>query len=225
VEGLSRLGSIGLVPVVQLPSPASAVRLSNALAAAGLPCIEVTFRAAGAASAIAAVRAHCSHVLVGAGTVLTRDQAAEAIDAGAQFVVSPGTNFSVVDYVLGRGVPMLPGVVTPSEIEAALSRGLRIMKFFPAEPAGGAAFLTAVHGPYPTVRFVPTGGINAANLASYLTLPNVLACGGSWMASVSMLAAGDFEAIGRAASAAVAIVRHARPAVVEEPSPRPVEGM
>jgi 2-dehydro-3-deoxyphosphogluconate aldolase/(4S)-4-hydroxy-2-oxoglutarate aldolase len=217
VEELARLESIGFVPVVQLPSAELAVPLADALVAAGLPCIEVAFRAAGAAAAILAIRAARPDVLVGAGTVLTRDQAAEALDAGAQFVVSPGTNFTVVDYVIGRGTPMIPGVATPSEIEAALTRGLRTVKLFPSEPLGGISFLGAVHGPYPSVRFVPTGGISLLNLAAYLALPNVLACGGTWIAPVKLLDAGDFETIGRTASATVAIVRQVRPFASNRP--------
>jgi 2-dehydro-3-deoxyphosphogluconate aldolase / (4S)-4-hydroxy-2-oxoglutarate aldolase len=212
VEVLVRLETIGIVPVVQLPSVALAVPLVSALGEAGLPCIEVTFRAAGAAAAIEAIRAARPDILVGAGTVLTRDQAAEALDAGAQFVVSPGTNFAVVDYVIGRGAPMVPGVATPSEIEAALGRGLRIVKFFPSEALGGIAFLKAVNGPYPSMQFVPTGGVSPMNLGAYLALPNVLACGGTWIAPVKALGSGDFDAIGRTAAAAVAIVREVRQA-------------
>jgi 2-dehydro-3-deoxyphosphogluconate aldolase/(4S)-4-hydroxy-2-oxoglutarate aldolase len=208
---LEALGVCGVVPVVRLPRPDIAVPLARALRDAGLPCLEVTFRAGGAGEAIAAIRREMPEVVVGAGTVLTIDQAREALDAGAAFVVSPGTNPSVVEHVLSQGTPMIPGVATPTEIEANLSRGITTMKLFPAEVLGGVAFLRAVRGPYPGVRFMPTGGVTAANLAAYLTLPNVVACGGTWIAPVERLEGGDMAAVAALAAVAAAIVRAARP--------------
>jgi 2-dehydro-3-deoxyphosphogluconate aldolase / (4S)-4-hydroxy-2-oxoglutarate aldolase len=206
----TRLRAIGVVPVVQLPDPSVALPLVDALTAGGIPCLEVTFRAAGAADAIAAIRRERPAMLVGAGTVLSVDQADTAVDAGAQFVVSPGTNPRIVERVLERGVPMIPGVATPSEIEANLERGLRLLKFFPAEALGGTGFLRGVRGPFADVGFVPSGGVTAANLADYLAEPNVVAVGGSWIASVTVLADKDFATIERAARDAVGIIRASR---------------
>jgi 2-dehydro-3-deoxyphosphogluconate aldolase/(4S)-4-hydroxy-2-oxoglutarate aldolase len=204
------LGRVGVIPVVTLPEFTLAVRLVDVLAEAGLPCIEVAFRAPRAAEAIAAIRSQRPQVLVGAGTVLTVEQADAALDAGAFFIVAPGTNPRVVEHVLARGGVMLPGVATPSEIEGNLERGLRLMKFFPAEALGGVAFLTSVHGPFQDVAFVPSGGISAANLRDYLALPNVVAVGGSWIAPLAALQAGDLEAVRRAAVEAVTIVTERR---------------
>lgn len=207
---LARLTRYGVVPVVRMPDPSIAVPLARTLLGAGLPCLEVTFRAAGAAGAIAAIREQVPDVLVGAGTVLTPAQAIEALDAGACFVVAPGTNRHVVDAVLGRGGVMIPGVATPTEIEANLMEGIDTLKLFPAEVVGGVAFLRAVLGPYPTARFVPTGGVSPANLASYLAQPNVAACGGTWIAPAEVLAVRDLGSVEAAALAAVDAVRQAR---------------
>ena len=193
IHGL--IGRARVVPVVRLPDPGLAVPLARTLVDAGLPVIEITFRAAGAAAAIRAVRQEVPAMLVGAGTVLSVEQADQAIAAGASFVVAPGTNPKVIARVLGAGLAMIPGVATPSEIEANLERGLDVMKLFPAEAVGGVAFLRAVRGPYPGVSFVPTGGVSESNLASYLAEPNVLACGGTWIAPSAVLEAGDLAAI------------------------------
>jgi 2-dehydro-3-deoxyphosphogluconate aldolase/(4S)-4-hydroxy-2-oxoglutarate aldolase len=208
---LPRLGDLGIVPVVEIPSVDRAVPLGRALLAAGLPCAEITFRTAAAADAIRALRDACPDLIVGAGTILTVDQADAAVAAGATFLVAPGFNPRVVDHARGRDVPMVPGVCTPSEIEGALASHVEFMKFFPAEVAGGVAFLKAVAPVYPTVRFVPTGGIGPSNLADYLVLPNVLACGGSWMVKKDLIAAGDFVGIERLATEAVRLARSVRP--------------
>jgi 2-dehydro-3-deoxyphosphogluconate aldolase / (4S)-4-hydroxy-2-oxoglutarate aldolase len=205
-----RIASIGIVPVVQLPRPELAVPLADTLADAGLPCLEVTFRAQGAAQAIAAIRAARPDVLVGAGTVLTVEQADAAIEAGAQFIVSPGTNPRVVAHVLERGAHMIPGIATPSEIEANLERGLRLLKFFPAEALGGPAFLRSVQGPFEAARFIPSGGVTQDNMASYLALANVPAVGGTWIAPASALESEDFTAIERRAREATNLVLDAR---------------
>jgi 2-dehydro-3-deoxyphosphogluconate aldolase / (4S)-4-hydroxy-2-oxoglutarate aldolase len=205
-----RLRAVGVVPVVQLPDPALAVPLAELLAEAGLPCLEVTFRAAGAATAIAAIRAARPDILVGAGTVLTVEQADAALDAGAEFIVAPGTNPRVVAYVLERGGRMVPGIATPSEIEGNLERGIRLLKFFPAEALGGVAFLRGVRGPFRGVEFIPSGGITASNLRAYLDLPNVAAAGGTWIAPVAALESRNLGAVAHAAREASAVVRDAR---------------
>lgn len=205
-----RLRAVGVVPVVQLPDPALAVPLADVLADAGLPCLEVTFRAAGAPAVIAAIRAERPDVLVGAGTVLTLAQADAALDAGAEFIVAPGTNPRVVAHVLERGGRMLPGIATPSEIEANLERGIRLLKFFPAEALGGVAFLRSVSGPFRGVEFIPSGGVGVTNLRAYLALSNVAAVGGTWIAPVAAVESGDLETVARTARDAAVVVREVR---------------
>ena len=208
----AQLRRAAVVPVVTLPDPSAAVSLADVLAEEGLPCLEIAFRAPRAADAIKAVRAERPNVLVGAGTVLTVEQARAALDAGAEFVVSPGTNPRVVEYVLARGGRMIPGIGSASEIEANLERGLRVLKFFPAEALGGIRFLSSVHGAFPDVEFFPTGGITVRNLQPYLALPYVVAVGGTAITPRAALQAGDFDAIRSAAREAVAAARVARPA-------------
>ncbi len=210
MDAFERLAACAVLPVIALPERDLAVPLAETLLDAGLRCVEITFRTAGAPEAIEAIRRRVPDVLVAAGTVLTVDQAHEAIDAGAQLIVAPGTNERVVEAVAGSEVAMLPGVATPSEIERNLARGPGVMKLFPAEPLGGIAFLRAVAGPYPGVRFVPTGGITASNLADYLAQPNVLTCGGSWIATGKSLAERDWATIAEAARRAVSVARGTR---------------
>jgi 2-dehydro-3-deoxyphosphogluconate aldolase/(4S)-4-hydroxy-2-oxoglutarate aldolase len=207
---VDQIGRLGLVPVVEIPDAALAGPLGQALLAGGLPCAEITFRTSSAAAAIAVLRRECPDLLVGAGTVLTPAQVDAAADAGAAFIVAPGFNPVTLERARARGLPMIPGVCTPTEIEQALSHGVDVLKFFPAEAAGGVAFLRAVSAPYKNVRFIPTGGVSASNLASYLALPQVLACGGSWMVSQGLLLRGDFEAIRRLTSEAVSVAAAAR---------------
>ena len=209
---LEQIHDCGVIPVVRPPIPAIAAELGAALVEAGLPCIEITFRAAGAPQAIERLRTDVPSMLVGAGTVLSVAQGRAAIAAGAQFLVSPGTNPAVVDLALHEGIPMIPGVATPSEIEANLARGIDVLKLFPAEVLGGVRFLKAVIGPYRAVMFVPTGGIDLGNLAEYLAQPNVMACGGSWITPSATLAAGDLDAVAQRARATVELVRTARAA-------------
>lgn len=209
---LAQVGELGLVPVVEIGDADLAVPLGRALLAAGLPCAEITFRTSAGAAAIRALRQACPELLVGAGTILTIEQADAAIAAGAQFLVAPGFNPAVVDHARAQGAIFVPGVCTPTEIEMALGRGIDVLKLFPAEVAGGVAFLKAVAPVYPGVRFMPTGGIGPANLADYLALPQVLACGGSWMVKKDLIAAGDFGSIERLAAEAVRLARSARPA-------------
>lgn len=207
---LEQLGDLGLVPVVVIDVPEQAEPLGEALLAAGLPCVEVTFRTAAALAGIERLTNALPDMLVGAGTVLSIDQAKAAVATGAQFVVSPAFDDAVVDWCLGHDVPVIPGVMTPSEILRAVDKGLGVVKFFPAEAAGGVRALQAFGGVFPDVRFMPTGGIDAANLADYLRLPMVVACGGSWLAPRALIDANDFAGIRRRTEEAVAIVRSVR---------------
>lgn len=204
------LCQIGVVPVIAIDRADDAVPLARALLAGGIGCAEITFRTAAAAEAIRRLTGEVREMLAGAGTVLTVQQAEQAALAGAQYIVSPGFDAAVVDWCQEHHVPVLPGVATPTEINMALARGVRILKFFPAEEFGGVRMLKALYGPYPEVRFIPTGGIRAHNLAEYLALPNVAACGGSWMATSRMIAEGQFEEIARLSTEARAIVRRER---------------
>jgi 2-dehydro-3-deoxyphosphogluconate aldolase/(4S)-4-hydroxy-2-oxoglutarate aldolase len=203
---LDRIRSLRLVPVIVIDDADNAVPLARALADGGLPCAEVTFRTAGAEQSLERISAECPDVFVGAGTVLTPAQAASAVKAGAQFIVAPGFGPAVVDYCLEHDVPVFPGVATPTEIEAALVKGLSVMKFFPAEPLGGVGYLKAMSAPYGKIEFMPTGGISPANVGSYLALRNVVACGGSWMAPQDWIAAKQFDRIRQAVAEAVATV-------------------
>lgn len=197
LEFVDRLAAVKVVPVVEIPDPASAVPLARALLGAGLACAEITLRTPAAIEAIRAMSQTAPTMYVGAGTVLSCAQADEAVDAGAQFLVAPGLNPDVVAHAQSLGVPMLPGVCTPSDIEAAVARGVSLVKFFPAEAIGGVRFLAALAGPYREVKFVPTGGIGPANLHGYLNHPSVVACGGSWMVKKDLIASGSFDVIGR----------------------------
>jgi 2-dehydro-3-deoxyphosphogluconate aldolase/(4S)-4-hydroxy-2-oxoglutarate aldolase len=206
----AELGRHGLVPVVEIADARHAVALGRALIAGGLPVAEITFRTDAAADAMAALRDECPEILVGAGTVLDTRDADRAVAAGASFLVAPGFNPTVVRHARDRGVPMIPGVCTPSEIEQALEFAPPVLKFFPAEASGGVGFLRALAGPYRSVRFVPTGGIGPVNLAAYLALPQVVACGGSWMVPPDRIAAGDLGAVERLAREAVEAVAACR---------------
>ena len=192
---LNQLGTLGLIPVVAIETAQDAPKLGQALLDGGLPCAEITFRTAAAEEAIRLMAAECPDVLVGAGTVLSVEQAQKAVAAGAQYIVSPGFDADVVDWCLANNVPITPGVVTPTEVALALKKGLSVLKFFPAEAAGGVKLLKAIAAPYGQVKFIPTGGINAQNLAGYLSLPMVHACGGSWMVTKQLIAAGEFDQI------------------------------
>ena len=207
-----RLQQIGIIPVVSIPQLEHALPLAECLLEGGLPCAEVTFRTAAAEASLRSMRARFPEIFLGAGTVLSVEQAEAATSAGAEFIVSPGTNPAVVDYCRSQGVTIFPGVCTPTEIEMALDEGIEIVKFFPAEAMGGVKFLKAICAPYKQVRFIPTGGIDASNLGQYLALPQVLACGGSWMVKPELLAAGDFGNVKRLVSEAVTLVRELRAA-------------
>ena len=204
------LSQIGLVPVLTIDRPHDAVPLAQALLDGDIACAEITFRTAAAEEAILQIRTECHKMVVGAGTVLTVQQAEHAAQAGAQYIVSPGFDPSVVDWCQHHHVPILAGVATPTEINMALARGLKLLKFFPAEESGGVRMLKALHAPYSEVRFIPTGGITTHNLAQYLALPNVVACGGSWMAAKSLISEHKFDEITRLSRAGRAIVRQVR---------------
>ena len=208
----SQLRQLRLVPVIVIDDPAAAAQLGRALAVGGLPCAEVTFRTPGARDALARLTGECPDVLAGAGTVLTPGQAKDARDAGAKFVVAPGFNPPVVDFCLENDIPVFPGIATPSEIEAAIGRGLTVLKFFPAEPLGGLAYLEAISAPYAGISFMPTGGISLQNVRAYLSFSRVVACGGSWMAPNEWIAAGQFDRITAEVAKAVAAVQPANEA-------------
>lgn len=207
---LDRLEANGVLPVLTLEDAADAPPLAEALWTGGLSCAEVTFRSPAAVACLKALRAARPDLLLGAGTVLTPDQVVQAVDAGAAFLVTPGLNPRVVEAAQAQGIPVFPGVISPSEIERGMELGLDTFKFFPAEVAGGLPFLRALAGPYRRVRFIPTGGIHAGNLAAYLAEPTVVACGGTWLATPEQLQAGDFDGIRRRVEGAVGIVRAAR---------------
>ena len=206
VRQYEQIAADRVLPVVVLDDAADAEPLAAALLAGGLHCAEVTFRTAAAADAIAAMSKR-NDLLVGAGTVLTAAQVDAAVDAGARFVVSPGLGPSVVRRCAERGVPVFPGVATATEIQQALELGLDTLKFFPAGRLGGPAMLRALSAPFRDVRFVPTGGVSAANLAEYLAVPSVLAVGGTWMVAAELIAAGNFEEITRRTAAAAATAK------------------
>jgi len=207
-EMYEKLGQLKLIPVVVMENAADAVPLGQALLDGGLPCAEVTFRTAAAPQAIAAL-AQLGGLLVGAGTVLTVDQAKQAVDSGARFIVTPGFNPKVVGYCVDNGIPVTPGVCTPSGIEAAMGFDLNVVKFFPAEAFGGLKTLKAISGPYGMMKFIPTGGINATNFAEYIAFEKVLACGGSWIVKKDLIAAGNFAEITRLTQDAVSLVAKA----------------
>ena len=192
---LKELSLIGVVPVIKIDRVEDALPLAKALIDGGLPCAEITFRTAAAKDAIAAISKAYPEMLVGAGTVLTKEQVDDAIEAGSKFIVSPGFNPEIVKYCLEKGCPMIPGISNPSGVEQALSLGLDTVKFFPAEQAGGIAMIKAMSAPYSSVKFMPTGGIGPANLNDYLSFNKIIACGGSWMVKADMINAGDFDGI------------------------------
>ncbi len=192
---LEQIQKIGIVPVVVLDDPKDAAPLAKALCEGGLPCAEVTFRTAAAEESIRIMAKEFPEMLVGAGTVLTTEQVDRAVAAGAKFIVSPGLNPTVVKYCIDKGVPVTPGTSNPSDVEAAIALGLDVVKFFPAEQAGGIAMIKAMSAPYTQMKFMPTGGINAKNINSYLAFDKILACGGSWMVKKDLVAAGEFDKI------------------------------
>jgi 2-dehydro-3-deoxyphosphogluconate aldolase/(4S)-4-hydroxy-2-oxoglutarate aldolase len=203
MTALEKLGLVGLVPVIRIEDAADAVPLCGALARGGLPVAEITFRTNAAEESIRRVNAELPDVILGAGTVLTVDQAKRAVDAGATYIVSPGLNPAVVGWCVEQGVPILPGCATPSDIEAALGFGITTVKFFPAEALGGIKLIKAMSAPYGNVSFVPTGGIDEKNVGEYLAFDKVLAIGGSWMAPSDAIRARDWDRVAALAAGAV----------------------
>lgn len=209
-ELLQKIEKIGVVPVVVLHDAKDAKPLAKALCDGGLPCAEVTFRTEAAEESIRVMSETFPEMLIGAGTVLTTEQVDRAVAAGAGFIVSPGFDPEIVDYCLEKEIPVLPGCITPSEVAQAVKRGLEVVKFFPAEQFGGVATIKALAAPYTNVRFMPTGGVSAKNLADYLGFSKIIACGGSWMVKGDLVAAGEFDKIKEMTKEAVALVKEIR---------------
>ena len=209
-EILARLGAVGFIPVITIHDAANAKPLGQALIDGGLPCVEITFRTSVAAEAISILAASFPQMLVGAGTVQSVVQAETAVAAGARYIVTPGFDAAVVDWCLNSNSPVIPGVMTPTEVNMALNKGLSLLKYFPAEAAGGVRALQAISEPYVGVKFVPTGGITQSNLVDYLRLPAVFACAGSWVAPDRMIAKAKFDRIRKLAAQAVELIKEAR---------------
>lgn len=200
---LQQISNIGIIPVIAIEDAEQAVPLARALVAGGLPAAEVTFRTAAGEEAIRRIAKEVPEMLVGAGTVLTKEQADRALAAGAQFIVSPGFNPEVTRYVIEKGALMMPGTATPGEMEQAMSMGLDVVKFFPAEQNGGVAKLKALAGPYTNLRWMPTGGVNTKNMMDYLGFDKIVACGGTWMVKKDLIEAENWDEIERLTREAV----------------------
>lgn len=205
-----RFYDYAVVPVVVLNDADDAVPLADALIKGGLPCAEVTFRTDAAEESIRRICESFPDMLVGAGTVLTTKQVERAYKAGAKFIVSPGFDPEIIDYCISIGLPVLPGCITPSEIAQAVKRGLKVVKFFPAEQSGGVAMIKAMAAPYSMVKFMPTGGISTKNLADYLSCDKILCCGGSWMVKEDLIKSGSFDKITDMTREATALAKSIR---------------
>ena len=201
---------LGVVPVVVLEDTKDAVPLAKALVEGGLPCAEVTFRTDAAEESIRIMTEKYPEMLVGAGTVLTTEQVDRAVAAGAKFIVSPGFDPEIVDYCIEKGITVTPGCVTPSEVAQGVKRGLKVLKFFPAEQFGGVATIKAMTAAYVGIKIMPTGGINPKNVREYLACDKIFACGGSWMVKGDMIKAGEFDKIEAMTKEAVEIVKEVR---------------
>ena len=201
---------LGVIPVVALDDAGLAVDLAKALISGGLPCAEITFRTAAAKDSIRLITNEFPDMLVGAGTVLTVEQAKDALEAGAKFIVAPGFDAELVDYCLENNVPVFPGCVTPSELTQAYKRGLGIVKFFPASNFGGLSMIKALAGPFPKMKFIPTGGINKDNLTEYIESDKIFACGGTWMVKKDLINNKEFDKIEQMTKEAVEIVKQYR---------------
>ena len=206
-EITKQIEEIKVMPVVAIESVDDAQRLADALIAGGIPCAEITLRTDAGIAVIESL-SNRSDFLVGAGTVHNADKAKAVTDVGSKFVVAPGFNPKTVSWCVDNKVPVFPGTSSPTDLEHALEFGLEVVKFFPAEAMGGVKTLKAFHGPYRSLRFMPTGGVSTANLADYLSLPYVIACGGSWMVKGDMIAAGRFDEITRIAAETVQLVKN-----------------
>ena len=205
-----KISTLGVVPVVVLEDAKDAAPLAKALVEGGLPCAEVTFRTDAAEESIKIMTSENPDMFVGAGTVLTIEQVDRAVAAGAKFIVSPGFDPEIVDYCLSKEIPIFPGCITPSEVAQAVKRGLKVVKFFPAEQFGGVATIKAMAAPYVGLKFMPTGGVSAKNLESYLSCDKIVACGGSWMVKGDLVKAGKFDEIKAMTEEAVKLVAEIR---------------
>ena len=207
---LEQIQKTGIIPVVVLDDAKDAEPLAKALCEGGLPCAEVTFRTDAAEECIRIMSEKFPEMLVGAGTVLTTEQVDRAVAAGAKFIVSPGLNPRIVKYCVEKGIVITPGCANASDMEQALENGLEVVKFFPAEPAGGLNMIKALAAPYVGLKFMPTGGISPKNVRDYLAYNRIIACGGSWMVKNELVEAGDFAAITEMAKECVQIVKESR---------------
>lgn len=205
-----KISTLGVVPVVVLEDAKDAAPLAKALVEGGLPCAEVTFRTDAAEESIKIMTSEYPDMFVGAGTVLTIEQVDRAVAAGAKFIVSPGFDPEIVDYCLSKEIPVFPGCITPSEVAQAVKRGLKVVKFFPAEQFGGVATIKAMAAPYVGLKFMSTGGVSAKNLESYLSCDKIVACGGSWMVKGDLVKAGKFDEIKAMTEEAVKLVAEIR---------------
>ena len=210
MDCITMIGDNGIFPAIELQDAADAIPLGQALLDGGLPIVEITYRTAAASEALKRISNTYKQMLIGAGSVVFVSQAEDAISSGAQFIVAAGFNPELVDWCISKGVPVIPGVATPSEITQGVLRKLKVLKFFPAEVMGGINGLKAIAAPFPGIKFIPMGGISTANLAQYLRMPMVLACGGSWIASKSLLAQKNFDEISRLTQEAIGIVKEVR---------------
>ncbi|ENY3834646.1 bifunctional 4-hydroxy-2-oxoglutarate aldolase/2-dehydro-3-deoxy-phosphogluconate aldolase [Vibrio vulnificus] len=201
-----QLKDLKVIPVIAIDKAEDIIPLGKVLAENGLPAAEITFRSAAAAEAIRLLRETQPDMLIGAGTVLNREQAIAAKEAGATFIVSPGFNPNTVKACQEIGIDIVPGVNNPSTVEAALEMGLTTLKFFPAEASGGINMVKSLLAPYTDIELMPTGGINPANIKDYLAIPRVLACGGTWMVDKKLIEAGNWEELARLTREAVALV-------------------
>ena len=206
----SKVASFGVVPVVVLNDPNEALPVAEALKRGGLPVAEITFRTDAAEESIRRISAQCPDMMVGDGTVITTEQADRAVDAGAKFIVCPGFDPEVVDYCIEKDIPIFPGCTTASEVAWGVKRGLKNLKFFPAEQCGGVATIRALCAAYVGVRFMPTGGIGPKNLEGYLSCDKILCCGGSWMVKSDLIQAGRFDEIERLTKEAVELAKAIR---------------
>ena len=207
---VDQVAACGVVPVVVLEDAEQAVPTAKALLAGGINAMEITFRTAAARDSIARVAAEVPEMIVGAGTVINVEQLHQAIEAGAKFIVSPGSDADVIREAMKLNVPITPGVVTPSEIMLGLKLGVKVFKFFPAESYGGLKTIKALCGPFPQIRFIPTGGISQNNAQAYFENPKIVAVGGSWMVTKDMVVSGDFAGITEKSAAATALFKQVR---------------
>ena len=207
---VEQVAACGVVPVVVLEDAAQAVPTAKALLKGGINAMEITFRTSAAKASIEKVAKEVPEMIVGAGTVVNVQQLHDAVEAGAKFIVSPGSDAEIIAEAIKLGVPITPGVVTPSEIMIGLKLGLKVFKFFPAENYGGLKTIKALSGPFPQIKILPTGGINQANAAEYFKNPKILAVGGSWMCTKDMIASGDFDGIAEKSAAATALFKEIR---------------